>query len=135
VLPREIFLEVCCLELRDIFLCMISILRGGFLEIFLNLLYCIIFCFLPGRLLSEGHTNEIFSYTLNVARGLMMPLSKISTNARLALTSAIEVGSRSKFRMFKGIPFSRLSLIFSHVSLVVDGSASGSNEASTVFAL
>ena len=40
-----------------------------------------------------------------------------------------------KFRISRDIPCSRLSLTFSHAALVVDGSARGLNEASTVFAL
>jgi hypothetical protein len=75
------------------------------------------------------------SFTLNVARGVMTSVSKISTNACLALASAKAVGPEPQFRIPKRIPFSRLSLTFSHAALVVDGSARGSNEASVVFAL
>jgi hypothetical protein len=65
----------------------------------------------------------------------MTPVSKISTNACWALASAKAMGPGPQFRIPKHIPFSRLSLTFSHAALVVDGSARGSNEASIVFAL
>ena len=65
----------------------------------------------------------------------MTLIFKISTNACWALASAKAVGSRTRLRICKSIPFSRLSLTFSHAALVVDGSARGLNEASTVFAL
>ena len=45
------------------------------------------------------------------------------------------MGSGPQFRMYECIPPSRLSLTLSHAALVVVGSARGSNEASTVFAL
>jgi hypothetical protein len=78
---------------------------------------------------------RLYSFTWNDARGVMTSISKISTNACWALASATAMGSGSKFKMFKRIPFSKLSLTFSHASLVVDGSARGSNEASKVCVL
>ncbi len=48
--------------------------------------------------------------------------------------SAMPVGTGG-FRMCKCIPLSKLSLTFSHATLVVVGSACGPNEASTVIAL
>ena len=136
VLPRVIFLEVCRLELRDYIHRMISILRSGCLEISLNSLSCPIFGYLPGIYYQRDTCpTGSFSFTLNVARGLMTSISKISTNACWVSATAKAVSSRPQSRKSKRIPFSRLSLTFSHAALVVDGSARGSNEVSTVFAL
>ena len=76
-----------------------------------------------------------FSFTLNIVRGVMTLISKISTNTCWALASAKAVSSRPQFRMSQRIPCSRLSLTFSHAALAVNGSARGLNEASTDFAL
>ena len=134
---RVIFLQVCLLELRDCVLCMISILRSGLLEIFLNPLSCLIFRFLPdGPIIRTMPVRTRCPWlTFNVVRGVMMSLSKVSTKACWVLASATAVGSRPKLRMCKCIPFSRLSLTLSHAALVVVGSTCGLNEASTVFAL
>ena len=60
--------------------------------------------------------------------------SKISTNAWWVSASAKAVGSRPQFIISKCIPFSRLSLTFSHAALVAGDSHRGLNEASTIFA-
>ncbi len=65
----------------------------------------------------------------------MTSLSKTSTKACWVLATATAVGSRPQYRMYERIPLSKLSLTVSHAALVVVGSARGSNEASTVFAL
>jgi hypothetical protein len=65
----------------------------------------------------------------------MTSLSKISTKVCWMLASATHVGSRPQIGMCRCIPVSRLSVILSHADLVVVGSARGSNEASTAFAL
>ncbi|KAH8986375.1 hypothetical protein EDB92DRAFT_1880052 [Lactarius akahatsu] len=46
MLTRVMFLQVCLLEPQDRVLCMVGILRGGFLKTFLNSLSCSIFRFL-----------------------------------------------------------------------------------------
>jgi hypothetical protein len=138
IFPRMIFLQVYLLEFRDFVLCMISILRGRFLEIFLDPLSCLIFRFLPDRrIIRTGMPfRKRYSWlTFNVLRGLITSLSKISTKACWVLASATPVGSRPQRRMCKHIPLSRLSETLSHAALVVVGSARGSNEASTVLAL
>ncbi len=138
ILPRVISLQVSLLELRDRVLCTISIIRGGFLEIILNPLSCLIFRFLSDRpIIRTGMPSRTRCSWLafNCVRGLMTSLSKISTKACWVLASATAVGSRPQFRMSKRVPFSRLSLTLSHAALVVVGSARESNEVSTIFAL
>src|SRR6266702_3801698 len=138
ILPRVIFLQVCLLEPRDFVLCMIGILSGGFLEIILNPLSCLIFRFLPDRpIIRTGMPPQMRCswFTFNTERGLMTSLSKISKKACWVFASATAVGSRPQFRMCKRIPLSRLSLTLSHAVLVVVGSTRVSNKASTVFAL
>src|SRR6266702_3455923 len=68
ILPM--FLQVCLLELRDCVLCVISIPRGGFLEIFLNLLSRLIFRFLPDR--------PIIRTQIRMCKHWHVPLSRLS---------------------------------------------------------
>ena len=75
-----------------------------------------------------------FAFTLNIARGLMTSISKISTIACWVLATAKAVSSKPHVRKYKRIPFFRLFLTFSH-ALAMNGSARGLNEASSDFAL
>jgi hypothetical protein len=135
VLPRVIFLEVRLLELRNLMLCMSDILRGGLLEISLDSLSCPICGVLPGRLLSERCMPKIMFIYFECCKGFNDVDIQNIQEYLLGVGLCNCCGLRVKCRMFNRIPFSRLSLTFSHASLVVDSSARGSNEVSTDFAL
>ena len=95
MLTRVILSQVCLLELHDRVLCMVGVLRGGFLEIFLNSLSCLIFCFLFDNPIISTETFPVEtkgpSLTFNASRGLITSLSKMSTKACWVLASASTV--------------------------------------------
>ena len=100
ILPRVIFLDVCLPKLRDFVLRVISILRSGFLKIFLDPLPTHIVRFLRDRtIIRKGIWSRARSYwhTFNLG-GPITSLSKISTKACWVLVSAMQVGSKPEFR-------------------------------------